>query len=206
MSTGIKAAYTKIRENEDLYNEYCKNRNEKLYKTLQKTYGNDIINVSQLQEVKDKVRKTYNNNFFRKNSYLYDNILFDSGWELAYYIWLTDKNIEFEYHPNVYFKYNDNGTIRHYYPDFKIKDEYIEIKGDMFLSDGKYKMTETKLQCILLNTTLITRKEMKPILRYVYDKYGKDYIRKHKWVKEIDSETGKKKDKFFATTMTVRDE
>ena len=206
LSTGIEAAYAKIRENEDLYDEWCKNRKENYIKTLQKTYGRNIINISQLQEVKDKVRKTYNNNFFRKNSYLYDDIVFDSGWELAYYIWLTDNNIEFEYHPDVNFEYNDNGRIRHYYPDFKIKDEYIEIKGDMLLADGKYKMTEAKLQCILLNTTLVTRKEMKPILRYVYNKYGKDYIRKYKLVKEIDSETGKKKDKFFATTMTVRDE
>ena len=29
--------------------------------------------------------------------YCYNNVMFDSSWELAYYIWLKDNNINFEY-------------------------------------------------------------------------------------------------------------
>ena len=45
-------------------------------------------------------------------------------------------------------------------------------------------------------------------LRYVkeLDKDTDSKLSTYLKVKEIDSETGKKKDKFFATTMTVRDE
>ena len=67
-----------------------------------------------------------------QQKYLYNNINFDSSWELAYYIWLTDNNIEFEYQPNISFEYMVNGKIHKYFPDFLINDEYIEIKGNQF--------------------------------------------------------------------------
>ena len=66
--------------------------------------------------------------------YKYNNITFDSSWEIAYYIWLTDHNIKFEYQPKFieYFWSGDN-KLHKYYPDFKINNEYIENKRpDLF--------------------------------------------------------------------------
>ena len=37
--------------------------------------------------------------------YTYDNVQFDSFPELAYYIWLTDHKIQFEYQSNIVFTY-----------------------------------------------------------------------------------------------------
>ena len=69
--------------------------------------------------------------------YIYNNIKFDSSWELAYYIWLKDHNINFEYH-TVILEYKVNDTTHFYYPDFKVNNELQEIKGTHFFDkDGQ---------------------------------------------------------------------
>jgi hypothetical protein len=40
---------------------------------------------------------TKNKKFCKNRFYKYNNIIFDSSWELAYYIWLNDNNIKFIY-------------------------------------------------------------------------------------------------------------
>ena len=70
-----------------------------------------------------------------KSKYFYNNIFFDSAPELAYYIWLKDNNISFEYHPNVSFKYEHGGRTYIYQPDFKVGNKLIEIKGDHFFKE-----------------------------------------------------------------------
>ncbi len=52
--------------------------------------------------------------------YTYKGIHFDSSWELAYYIWLTDHNKQFIYHPKHYMDYMDEGINRVYQPDFLV--------------------------------------------------------------------------------------
>lgn len=47
---------------------------------------------------------------------------FDTAPELAYFIWLKDNNINFEYHPEKFFEYSFNDTIRRYFPDFRVND------------------------------------------------------------------------------------
>lgn len=48
--------------------------------------------------------------------------MFDSAPEIAYYIWLTDHNIDFEYHPmNKNMKFLIDGKEYYYEPDFLIK-------------------------------------------------------------------------------------
>lgn len=61
--------------------------------------------------------------------------MFDSSWEIAYYIWLKDNMIIFEYQPNISFKYIVNGQIHYYRPDFKVNDEIHEIKGEQFFNE-----------------------------------------------------------------------
>ena len=65
---------------------------------------------------------------------MYNGIRFDSGPEIAYYIWLSDNNIEFTYQPKVSFKYlAENGKEHLYIPDFQVGQDFVEIKGDQYL-------------------------------------------------------------------------
>lgn len=52
----------------------------------------------------------------------------DSSWELAYVIYNIDHNIKFERNHD-FFIYQFNGEDKKYFPDFKIDDTYVEIKG-----------------------------------------------------------------------------
>lgn len=122
-----------------------------------------------------------------KTSYFYENKVFDSSWELAYYIWLTDNNINFIYKPTA-LEYKINDEIHHYYPDFKVNNEYHEIKGDYFLNEEnklinpftKIEQTE-KYNCMLENNVkLICLNEIKPILKYIANKYGIDHLKQFK--------------------------
>lgn len=66
---------------------------------------------------------------------MYNGIIFDSAPELAFYIWLRDHSIQFEYQPKDHLiKYEVDGVIHTYYPDFFLIKEnlIVEIKGDWF--------------------------------------------------------------------------
>lgn len=92
----------------------------------------------------------------------------DSSWELAWVIFNLDNGINFE-RCTEYFNYTFNGKIRKYYPDFKIGNTYIEIKGyltDQFLE--KKKSFPNSLE-------IIDELKMLPILKYVKSKYGNDF-------------------------------
>lgn len=87
-----------------------------------------ITSISQIQQIKNKKEQTNIEKYDVKNSFLvkdengiekriktylklygydhptmvkykYNELYFDSSWELAYYIWLKDHNVKFEYHP-----------------------------------------------------------------------------------------------------------
>ena len=123
-----------------------------------------------------------------RSKYFFDNHYFDSSWELAYYIWLVDKGITFEYHPNVFFEYTIQGDdkVHKYFPDFLVDGKFVEIKGDDQIKNGtmidkcnheKNLVAQAKYNCMLANNILILLgKDIKPYLRYVFQKYGKSYI------------------------------
>ena len=112
--------------------------------------------------------------------YLYDNLQFDSAPELAYYIWLKDNNIKFQFQREQSFEYEHNGKKFLYFPDFFLEDEqqFVEIKGDHFFvesgqmicpfrkkkwSDERYEdecaKYEAKHQCMLKNNVKIMRSD-----------------------------------------------
>lgn len=195
-------------------NEYYTNRN-KCFNTIKSKYNVD--NPSQIIGISDKVKQTkknrYNNENYNnqeklrktclqkygytnpgciKNIYYYDNISFDSSWELYFYIYCKDHNINIERNNDKFIYYINN--IKHfYYPDFKIDNKYIEIKGDQFFKkDGTMqnpfghkqdKLYEVKHQCGLKNNVIFLKeKDMKKYIDYVNIKYGKDYIKQFKKV------------------------
>lgn len=121
--------------------------------------------------------------------YYYDDIYFDSSWELAYYIWLKDNNIQFEYHTGFYYEYYDDKNNKHrYYPDFYVNNQWVEIKSDFLWDFEKNQvknkdgtLNEFKTNCILKNNVLLLFKnEIKPYLKYIKELYGKNFLKLHK--------------------------
>lgn len=180
--------YTQTDEYKKRYKEIC----------LEK-YG--VENVSQADEIKYKKEQTILKNYgvtnpnyskeiqsYKAKRYCYNNIMFDSSWELGYYIWLKDNNIEFEYHPDISFEYIKDNKIHRYYPDFKVNNELQEIKGTQFFDNNgqlidpySKKLLSEKYKCILDNNIkIIKENDIKPILEYVFEKYGRKYLKQFK--------------------------
>jgi hypothetical protein len=98
----------------------------------------------------------------------YDGIWFDSSWELAYYLYHKENDVNIircdENFPYVY-----EGVKRKYHPDFIIDDTYIEIKGyEQPETDAKIRDFPHKLE-------VVRREDIKHILEYVENKYGKEF-------------------------------
>ena len=67
-----------------------------------------------------------------QKKYQYDNEWFDSLPEIQYYINLKESGEPFEYHPKIHYTYEYDHKKHYYYPDFKVGEEYIELKGPHF--------------------------------------------------------------------------
>lgn len=172
---------------------------KKLETKMQNYYG--VKNPSQADEIKQKKEQTLLKNYgvtnpnysteiqsYKNKRYYYNNTKFDSSWELAYYIWLTDNNIIFEYQPNISFDYYVNDKMHKYFPDFLINDKIYEIKGDQFFNENNElidpynnKVLIEKFECMMQNNVIILREtDLSPILKYINEKYGKNYVKQFK--------------------------
>lgn len=166
----------------------------------QKNFGVDY--TFQRDDVKIQIRQTNQKNYnadypmqnpeFRRKTqkkYTFDNLTFSSKPEIAFYIWLRDNNIDFEYEPNIQFSYIVDGKTRYYHPDFLLKtsNQLVEIKGDQFFKeDGTMKnpfdqnqdiVYEAKHQCMLQHNVKILRSnEYSQYLEYVQKKYSKQFL------------------------------
>ena len=184
--------------------DICK---EHAKQTCLSCYGYEY--VLQVPEVKEKRKQTclanYGVEYISQSHdirikqcqrYFYNTCYFDSAPEIAFYIWLKDMNISFEYQPESSFNYEYAGKLHKYYPDFKIGDMYFEIKGNHFFKNGKmicpyrskhmtdeqYKVLcenyEAKHQCMLKNDVIILKHaEYCIFLCYVSQTYGKNYLK-----------------------------
>lgn len=212
---------TKIRKSQ-LKNHNCETV-EEYYDYIQnqikenlKKYGTNedgtpkIINVFQLEDVKEKCKKTklerhgdenYSNHeqacetliklygsIFNNPKYKFDNISFDSSYELVYYIYLKDNNIDFIYHPKPEERFNyywsGDDKIHTYYPDFIVENKTIEIKNDFILNKMKSEIEtkdHAKYECMIKNNVeIISNTEIKPYIDYINQKYGNKYIEQFK--------------------------
>jgi len=130
--------------------------------TKEKLYG--YRGVEQTPELEHKKHKKY----------FYENIMFDSSYELAIWIYAKDHNEEIIRGEGVpSFKYYYNNKQHWYHPDFLYKNELLEIKSSYQYHDGvlyaTYGITtrtneeqinmsnlyKAKLQCILDNKVKI---------------------------------------------------
>lgn len=125
---------------------------------------------------KDRIAKDgYNLNVTVKSKYKYGtyaNISCDSSWELAFILYCLDHNISIIRNRIDFFTYNAKGTEHKFYPDFKIEDTYIEIKG------RRDETSDLKAQCIPedVKFKILYKDDIKPYIDYAVNKYGENYI------------------------------
>jgi predicted RNA-binding Zn-ribbon protein involved in translation (DUF1610 family)/tRNA G10 N-methylase Trm11 len=153
-----------------------------------KKYG--VEWASATPEIQDKVRSTFiskygSANYCHNSYYLYDNIRFDSSWELYFYIYHSDLGHNVTKEPLELF-YTYENKKHSYYPDFKVDGQLYEIKGDMFFKDGQMinpfdksqnGLFNAKYQCGIKNNVIfIKESDMDPIIEYVNNKYTKNFV------------------------------
>jgi hypothetical protein len=171
----------------------AKSVKDKIKKRMIEKYGCDCSWKSEeiKKQIKAKLLDEYGSETPPSWYYSYDNKSFDSGWELAYYIWLTDNKINFIFHPHPPLKFMFNGKLHKYYPDFKLDSGYVEIKGNQFFKNNNVNevmvcpynhssdaLEEAKHQYMLKNNVkILTKIDMLPILKYISEKYGKNYLK-----------------------------
>lgn len=96
---------------------------------------------------------------------------FGSSWELAYMVYCKENSIKIERNWNSFKYLNSKGEEKNYIPDFYLLEEkkFIEIKGyvteDSLLKEKYFKY----------NIETIDENKIKPILKFVIEKYGKDF-------------------------------
>ena len=107
----------------------------------------------------------------RGKSGWYKGIFCDSSWELAFVVYHKDHNNEISRNKEK-FSYIFEGTVHYYFPDFIVNGKLFEIKG------YKNKAWPYKLEQFPKDRGLIVLEEddMIKYLKYVTDKYGKDFI------------------------------
>lgn len=119
-----------------------------------------------------------------QRKYKYENETFDSFPELAYYVYNIDHSIQIKRAPTKISYIHEN--IEHYYiPDFEVRGQLIEIKGDQFFKeDGTMQcpfdhaydsLAEAKHQCMLENNVKILRSsDYQFAVDYFNSNYNKD--------------------------------
>lgn len=137
------------------------------------------INATQLNKKRIKAGEA----LFRKHLYVYNGIEFDSSWELAFWIYHIENNIEIERNTES-FKYVFNNKEYNYYPDFIIDEKLYEIKGDMFLNENfnGYEKWQAKLKQVVIpkGINVLYEKKVKPYLEYITTKYDSTYLKSFK--------------------------
>lgn len=108
-----------------------------------------------------------------KRKYTFENLHFDSSWEIAYYIWLKDNSKNFEIHPNKHFTYFFDDKKHRYHPDFLVDGKYVEIKGPHLLNEMMIENTvsNAKYKCMIENDVNVIS-DLTPYFTYLKNKYN----------------------------------
>ncbi len=98
----------------------------------------------------------------------YKGFFCDSSWELAYVVYCLENNIDIKRNTEKR-QYIWKGKVKNYIPDFIINGTLTEVKG--------FK-TEQWLAKLAANpdVRVLYEKDLEPVLEYVKNKYGKDFI------------------------------
>lgn len=165
---------------------------ERAKKTCLERYGAESFAQTDLFRQKQREsfeRKTLEEKKLQRSrrgrKYLYEGEKFDSGWELAVWIYFKAKGIGIQRFKSS-IPYNFEGKEHFYIPDFVINGKLVEIKGDQFFKNGKMicpfdrskdDLYEAKYQCMLQNNVEVWREKD---IKYVLD-----------WIKEQEIDLAK---------------
>jgi len=118
--------------------------------------------------------------------YEYNNETFMSLPEFAFYIWLKQHKVEFEYQCEPLF-YEKNGVIKRYIPDFKVKGRYVEIKSPFLIKDNhlwdpfEKRFNIEKEQCMIKNNVYVMTEDKYNIFVNWFKKhYDNEFILNHR--------------------------
>ena len=180
-------AFDNILKTYGTYENFTKIRLDKAKKATFEKYG--VENIWADKEINKKAHankdykqeaitraetniKNYGSACIGKSSHIYKGMIFDSSWELAFWIWCEDNNKQIERN-NKPIKLKNGKNI---YPDFLVDGVFYEIKGDhLTKKDDWGDRSEAYLRN---NVKVLFGKDMIPILKYIYTKYGKEYLKK----------------------------
>ena len=156
----------------DWYNDYV----NKLSKGVKESYvrgdRKEIDENSRRDKISKKMKEVgggYRKGSGRGKKGRYKGYWCDSSWELAWVIYNIEHQIKFKRNTKG-FKYNFKGKEHKYYPDFKIGDTFFEIKG--YVTEQSI----SKIDGFKSKIEVIDKNKIKPFLKYVIEKYGKDFI------------------------------
>lgn len=174
------------------FQDILEQRFSKVKKSLKEKFSDTSIK----KEIVEKQKKTkfekwgnenYNNCQRAGKKYFYDNHMFDSSFELAFYIYLRDHKASFEVHPNIAFEYLYDGKKHYYYPDFRIGKNFVEVKGSHFKDEngnlcnpynGNRGIIVAKFECMKNNNVrILFTDKMNFCINYVRNYYGKSFLR-----------------------------
>jgi hypothetical protein len=154
--------------------------------TCLEKYGVD--NPWKSEDVRNKIKNTMlerygieNGAFLLKKGYAYyyeDNI-FDSSWELAYWIYCNDFGIKIERNYNFIILRDGHK----FYPDFKKENYFVEIKSN-FWKKAQGNWENKKLSCIENNIEIIDDSKIGLYLNYIKDTYPKNYLKSYRSKKD----------------------
>ena len=133
-------------------------------------YRNEKYRKNMSEAAKRAGNGGYYKNSGRGKKGWYKGYWCDSSWELAWVIYNLEHNIKFERNKKG-FEYIFENKKYKYYPDFKIENQYIEIKGWMD------KRNEAKINQFIGDLKVLFRRDLKNIFEYIEGKYGKDFIK-----------------------------
>ena len=143
----------------------------KMARTCLEKYGE--TNPNKTREVQEKVLNTKLTRYGCipiGQRYKYNNIYFHSFPEICVYLYCITKGIPIEREP-LQLEFYCNNKKHFYVPDFKIRNELVEIKGNQFLSeDGTWicpfnkteegiALTKAKYRCAIENKVKILYKD-----------------------------------------------
>jgi predicted Fe-Mo cluster-binding NifX family protein len=94
----------------------------------------------------------------------------DSSWELAYLIY-CEAHGKSVVRNTEKFPYQFDGKTKNYMPDFIVDGKYVEIKG--YVSPE----WEAKQKAFPHDLTILTSKEIEPIIGFVVSLHGKDFVK-----------------------------
>ena len=197
----------KLKQNNlEKYGTTCTLNTEENIKKKKETWIKNFgtTNPYQKKEVRDKVKqnnlrkygvectlslkqtqqKSYNSKlkngtlWINKRRYYYDDLHFDSSWEVYFYIWYKEHGFTIERN-KCSFNYVFNNKTHHTVVDFLVNNCFLfEIKAPYLLYYNDREIARNSMLMYEENVIFITN--IKPYKKYVDEKYGKNYLKQFK--------------------------